>query len=197
MNIHVHESMDRLSTQASNQPDALQAILQETFSAFARRTQASQTQVEIVSEAISGPAARTFSNWPGDDPGLARIIAFAQEKSTGTLCVQKTFPEWDDTIYGSIHFEDPLTLVLHLASVKKQPLALKRYMEALILRWRGNESRKFKWREEYFRKPAQKPYPIGKSWDLFPYPNSARGFPGITAWLTNDGKAEIIVRLLK
>lgn len=44
---------------------------------------------------------------------------------------------------------------------------------------------------------AQKRFPIGESWDLFPYPNSRSGFPGITAWLTNDGKAEIIVRLLK
>jgi hypothetical protein len=41
------------------------------------------------------------------------------------------------------------------------------------------------------------PDTIGESWVQFPYPNPRNKKPGITAWIAEDGKAEIIVRKLE
>ncbi|HEU5376204.1 MAG TPA: hypothetical protein VFV38_12235, partial [Ktedonobacteraceae bacterium] len=136
--------------------------------------------------------------WYDGDPGLDRLTRFAQEKGKKQhLQLQKTFKELEDTVYGSAYYEDAHTLRICLASVMKKPVSLKRYMQAIIARFRGSAYQKLDWRDEYFRMDVQRKLRLGQSWDKYPYPNTGNGLPGVTAWISLQGTAEMIIRLLE
>lgn len=71
--------------------------------------------------------------------------------------------------------------------------ALRDYAGKLISSLRGNRS--VNWQDEYVESIGKR-IELGVSWDEFPYPNPSRDLdlPGITAWVSRDGRAEIIVR---
>jgi hypothetical protein len=71
---------------------------------------------------------------------------------------------------------------------------LQQYVERQIRRLRGpRNDASIEWREEYVQLGERKQI-IGYSWDLFPFPHIVNHTPGITAWRSNEGRAEIIVR---
>lgn len=80
---------------------------------------------------------------------------------------------------------------------------LKKYVEFLINLIRNSSSKLYlHWREESFsisqeNSDETRKFVIGFSWDQYPYPNPANGLPGFTAWVSYDGRAEIVVRQYK
>lgn len=73
--------------------------------------------------------------------------------------------------------------------------ALKEYTKALIDDIRSNLSPKVKWQREY-AKLNDNELEFGVSWDQFPYPHPDGKRLGITAWVSVECRAEIIIRRL-
>lgn len=109
-------------------------------------------------------------------------------------------------VYGSAQNEKH-SAVVRLASTNQA--ALEKYVEELITHLRyGIEDPPVVWLDEFFQEEGyekvedsgevirQKRFTVGKSWDKFPYPYQKLGLPGITAWIAEDGRAEIFVRKL-
>ncbi len=109
-------------------------------------------------------------------------------------------------VYGSAQNEKH-SAVVRLASTNQA--ALEKYVSELITQLRdGIEDPPVVWLDEFFQDESyekaegsdptarQKRYIVGKSWDMFPYPYQKLGLPGITAWIAEDGRAEIFVRKL-
>jgi hypothetical protein len=68
------------------------------------------------------------------------------------------------------------------------------YAERLIQQLRGpNNTMSVQWREEYAELNTRR-LVLGSSWDAYPQPDRIHNTPGITAWISNEGRGEIIVR---
>lgn len=102
-----------------------------------------------------------------------------------------------ESIYGSTERDERSdTTVTRLSTGQANENAfnaLRGYVEKLISSLR--ENRPVNWQDEYVES-IDKRIELGVSWDEFPYPNPSRDLdlPGITAWVSRDGRAEIIVR---
>jgi hypothetical protein len=104
-------------------------------------------------------------------------------------------PMLNDYVYGAAHREDDLTVIIRLVSLTRNYVTLKTYVEGLIARLRFSKTPALDWKREYLGEENQKPFVVGESWDKYPYPNpNNSSLLGITAWLSVDGRAQIIVR---
>lgn len=101
------------------------------------------------------------------------------------------------SIYGSAERDERSNTTVTRLSVRHLNEAtfdaLEQYIGKLIRPLR--DGRGFEWQDEYYELGGKR-ISLGASWDEFPYPNPSpsRPLPGITAWVSRDGRAEIIVR---
>ena len=103
----------------------------------------------------------------------------------------------EDGVFGSIQSTESSSAIIRLASTNYW--TLERFVNGLIARLR-NGSEPDNWQSEYFEiisddeKESGERFFVGKSWDQYPYPSTKYKRPGITAWIAEDGRAEIYVR---
>jgi len=132
--------------------------------------------------------------WYATNQSIRRISDFIGEAYTKTKLLIGTVIQ-GDYIYGSVQYEDRTITIIRLTSTKMDYAALKHYVVGLITQIRPPYARAVSWQKEYFQENDREKNFIGESWDEFPYPHPTDdAFPGITAWLARDGRAEIIVR---
>jgi hypothetical protein len=71
---------------------------------------------------------------------------------------------------------------------------LKAFVTSVIQSIRANFSdHPLHWREETIQL-NERTLDLGVSWDQYPYPHHRSGYPGFTAWVSRDGRAEVVVR---
>ncbi len=105
-------------------------------------------------------------------------------------------PDDNMRIRGAVQREQD-SLVIRLTTTERGSNALRElrpFVEQLVAGLRGQTfASPLSWRPEYVSLDDRR-LQLGVSWDAFPYPNVGRNLPGFTAWIANDGRAEIIVR---
>lgn len=103
-------------------------------------------------------------------------------------------------VNGTVTFQDN-KILMRLTTVEVGPdayEALKSFTENLIAQARGRSSSRFEldWRNaEVELMGGEKSLSLGECWDKYPYTHSRKSLPGITAWVSRYGRAEVIVRL--
>jgi hypothetical protein len=131
--------------------------------------------------------------WYADEPGIVKVKDFIERETAAKLLMGS--PMLNDYVYGAARREDDLTIIIRLVSLTRNYVALKTYVEGLIASLRFPNAPPPDWEMEYLKEENQKPFVVGESWDEYPYPNpNSSRLPGITAWLSVDGRAQIIVR---
>lgn len=70
---------------------------------------------------------------------------------------------------------------------------LKAEATRLIANFGRSRHQFIEWRSEYIEYKGRR-RELGESWDKHPLPDPSSSSPGITAWISKDGRAEIIVR---
>lgn len=137
---------------------------------------------------------REKPQWYAINQSIRQISDFIEKAYTkAKLLIGNTIQ--GDYIYGSVQHADHAIIVVRLTSAKMNYDALKYYVVGLITQLHSPATRPVRWQKEYFQDNDREKFFVGESWDEFPYPNSTNDlFPGITAWIARDGRAEIIVR---
>ncbi len=99
-------------------------------------------------------------------------------------------------IRGTVQYVDDATLIrlMGTGNLGSDFENLKNYVESIIAGVRRSRS-PIEWRREYAEFQGRH-IDFGLSWDKYPYPNLSptSKLPGITAWISNDGRAEVIIR---
>lgn len=157
---------------------------------------------EIIVAAGSSPGKESdpVTLEPGEFAGVARS---GENEGNRTYLLRDFRPYAEGgaapgvTIYGTLDSRGGISLIRLCAGAAGAHAydALKDYTEELVEMIRNGLRPHLRWRREYARLD-QSEIEFGVSWDQFPYPHPDGKRPGITAWVSAEGRAEVVVRRL-
>lgn len=153
-----------------------------------------RTQQDLMQDFI--PEEQRRERWYATDPVVTQTVDTIFRETNAPF--RATIVGND--VYGSLQNEEHVAII-RLVSTNRA--TLEKYVNGLIAQLRkGREVPKDDWHEEflqegdYDKEAMGSSFLVGKSWDKFPYPHPSIDLPGITAWLAEDGRAEIFIRKL-
>jgi hypothetical protein len=99
-------------------------------------------------------------------------------------------------INGTVSFHNDTALIrLTMESSRQTEYETLRSFATDAIRQIRNNSRPIEWREAKIELPEkEQKLSFGECWDEFPYSHPSANIPGITAWVSRYGRAEITVR---
>lgn len=152
-----------------------------------------RSQQDLIQDFISEEQRR--ERWYATDPVVTQTVdtIFRETNAPSRATIS------GNDVYGFVQNENRVAII-RLASTNKA--TLEKYVNGIIAQLRNGIGAPDDWHEEFLQEgdydkdTLGNRLLVGKSWDKFPYPHLSMGLPGITAWLAEDGRAEIFIRKL-